>query len=146
MRVRAIGWALLGALTGCGGQLIDSFDACELTAHLAPGIAAPGEVVTLLGGPLTAPYDSLVLVDGVSAEVLEVDRSDGCLDCDTCRSETLSCGGCPVECEDCIETLTFVTPELEPGETSLVLTNAYGTTGAVPFTVAAPATGTDTGA
>lgn len=135
---------LLTALGGCSGQLVDSFDACELTAILSPSSAAPGDLVTLLGGPLTEPYDTLVQIDGIVATVEDVERSGGCFDCDLCRSETLSCGGCTDRCVECVETLTFNAPDLAPGAYVLVLTNAYGTTGPIEFSIVGPAT-TDTG-
>jgi hypothetical protein len=145
MPARVHTWLLVAACaSGCGGELVDTFDACEITALLSPTAALPGETVTILGGPQTTTYDTLVQADGTRCEVLEVTRSTECADCDTCRAEHQSCGGCTDECAACVETVAFVAPDLPPGPTVLVLTNGYGTTGALDFEVLA-ATGSETG-
>lgn len=129
-----------------------TFLQCDL-AFTAPTVgAAPGTEVQLVGGPLTEPYDTILRVSGVDAVVQDVERD--CAACDECRAEAgcVSCGACTKSCDEtcateCVETLTFVVPEVEAGPTAIVVLNSWGVSPAVPFEVLAavpPATSTTT--
>lgn len=105
-RTATIGsWLLVPLLVSCGTSFQDQIEVCTLDLVLTPASAAPGEVVTATGGPLTesGARDHVVLVGGVQADVLSVNRSDACnnpLDgCDVCRAEARCppCGFCPLD-------------------------------------------------
>ncbi len=148
MRDRAMSWVVVATLTGatgCSAQLVDSFDACEIALYVSPPAGAPGDVINVLGGPQSTVYDTLLQIDGTPAEIVDLTRSLDCVGCDSCREETLSCGGCADPCATCVETVSFVTPDISPGVKLLILTNGYGSSTPFEFTVL-EATPTDTGA
>lgn len=152
--------AALVALTGCGPSLLDQHETCELELSTEAPEAAPGDTVVLTGGPQTRAYDTRVEVGGIPAEVVEVTRSTECSSCDDCRveAECLACGYCAGEileetrraqcfgdpfagtggvCGDCVETVSFVMPELPPGPTTVVVLNANGASEPQAFVVRA---------
>jgi hypothetical protein len=114
-----------------------------------PGLSgAPGDAVTLTASPLSEAYDTIVLVGGARAEVTAVSR-DGCDACDTCRSEEDcgSCGACSTcdaVCDACVETATFLVPDLAPGPAPLVLVNRLGQSATWTFEVLPAAADSDT--
>jgi hypothetical protein len=138
-RGTTIGIGLLGvsvALGSCGPQLVDTYDACDLTADLSAPSAFPGASVAMTGGPFTTTWDTLVQLDGVLAQVTEVSfAGDTCSDCADCRAAALSCGDCTQRCQDCVSSVSFVVPAVGAGPTEIVLTNSYGSTGSLPFEV-----------
>jgi len=127
-------------LGGCGVVQVDIFEQCTIDAVLEPSAAFAGETIVATGDPFSQPYDTLITVGGERAEISAIDRSQ-CTRCDTCRAEN-GCGGCKSACADCVETVTFELPEVDPGPTTVRLYNAFGGTEAIPFTVL----GGDTGA
>lgn len=133
------------AIASCNTVFVDTYDACQISATLSDPAAAPGTVVRLTGGPQTTTWDTLVQVNGALAEVVAVDQSGDCSACAECRDAATDCGSCDADCADCVETADFVVPETAAGETAVVLTNAYGSTGGVPFEVLAGAVPPDTG-
>ena len=112
-----------------------------------PAEARPGESVVLTGTPLTQVWDTAVYVGPTRAELTALDR-EGCDACDECKEDSdctdcSDCDACDALCEEeCVETATFVVPELEPGATGIRLINVHGQSEALPFTVLAA---TDTG-
>ncbi len=96
--------------------------------------------MTAEASPLTQVYDTVVNFEGTRATVVEVLRED-CAACDLCleAAECLACEACSPcveQCEPCLQTVTFLVPDLAPGPTTLVITNRFGSSPALPFTVA----------
>ena len=122
---------------------MDIFEQCTIEASITPDQGYEGDTLVATGSPFSRAYDTLITVGGERAEITSVDRSQ-CTKCDTCRADK-GCGGCKSACADCIETITFVLPEAAAGETTLRVSNAFGSTEAIPFTVLTADTGsTDT--
>ena len=82
--------------SGCGPQTLDLYETCDLDLSLEQRSGAPGDSIVVLGGPLTADFDTRVEVGGVPAQVIELNRGDFCGACETCRveAECLVCGPC----------------------------------------------------
>lgn len=113
---------------------------------LAPSEAAPGATVVATTGPLTTVYDTQVSVGTASAAVLDVDRST-CDACDTCReaagcTSCDECTACADDCATCVQTVSFVVPDVAPGATPVTVTNIHAVSPAGTLTVTAA---TDTG-
>ena len=108
---------------------------------LAPASAAPGAQVVVTAHPLTDLWDTAVTVGPTRVQPVDLDRST-CDSCDDCR-DTGGCSSCDVcdtcdaDCEGCVETLTFVVPEVAPGEWPVEVVNRHGRTQAVTLTVLA---------
>lgn len=134
----------LVALASCGKSEVPEFHQCLLDASLSVEEGPPGTTVVATGGEFSLDYDTSVLVDAVPAEILDVQRincafCDGCFasiepPCNACEE----CEGCAVSCEDCVQTVSFVIPEVPPGEVVLVITNTFGASSPIPFTVTEP--------
>lgn len=141
----------LGVAAGCTTSTSYIADRCDIgLGALSPAEAAPGASVVVTAGPLTRSWDTTVLLGGVSAQVVDLERS-GCDSCDLCRNQA-DCNACD-DCDDCdalcavecVESLTFVVPELPAGSYSLQLVNGHGSSAGLSFTVLAPLPA-DTGA
>jgi hypothetical protein len=129
-------WAL-GA--GCAETVTTTVPRCTLEITLTPESAEVGELVTATGSPLTEGYDTFVVVGGVEADVLSVDRAD-CALCDACRDDSgcSTCSACVVceeTCSTCAEALQFIVPMAPPGDTFVTVVNAAGSTEMIPFTI-----------
>lgn len=121
---------------------------------LAPTEAAPGDEVVVTASPVTETFDTALTVGGVRADVLSVDRV-GCDACDACLDEA-ECGTCSTDCDacdalceaECIETITFVVPELAAGDATVELFNSHGGSDRLALNVleAGQAGGADSGA
>jgi len=145
-------------LTGCSQTTYTANELCDVLLTTAtPTAASPGDTVILAATPLTTDYDTALFVGGVRAQITSVDRSDDCDICDACREEyeCLTCGDCDdcdAQCDaECVETVTFVVPEVAPGETIVQIYNAFG--GSQPLSLeileagsSTDDTGPDTGA
>lgn len=137
--------------TQCETETVSPSRSCEvLLSGAEPAEAQVGEEVQLNASPLTTLQDSVLFVGGLEAEVLSVDRV-GCEACDTCivEQECSPCGdcdACDAICDaECSESLRFVTPEREPGATTLTLYNLYGNSDPLAFTVVQAESPEDTG-
>jgi len=133
------------ALLSCAEPEMPEFHQCLLEATFSVEEGPPGTTVLATGGEFSVDYDTTVLVDGAPAEILEVQRIN-CAFCDGCRDSIEppcnaceECEGCTVSCEECEQTVSFVIPEVPPGEVSVVLMNRFGASGPLPFTVTEPA-------
>lgn len=145
-------WA---ALIGCNPDILEQYRVCLVTGDPMPAEAAPGDVVLLRGAPMSEPFDTVVRVGGVVAEVMSVER-DGCTACDACRAEEgcSSCGPCPdcdADCGGCEQALSFLVPDIPGGPTVIMVYNQHGTSAPIPFQVwrepdtgLTPDTGADT--
>ncbi len=109
-----------------------------------PASGFPGDTIVATGAPFSEAYDTLILVGGFRATVVDVDREQ-CTKCDTCRDEA-GCGGCKSDCADCEETVEFTLPAATAGETTLTILNQFGGSEAIPFTMLGVDTGADTAA
>ncbi len=138
-------------LLGCATIDVDDYEACAIDVAPPSLTVAPGEVVVWEGGPLTEVRDTRVTVGGLDATVVAVER-EGCTSCDQCRLDAgcSPCGVCPGDeldpdvrescfgdplagtqgvCADCVERLSFEVPlAAPPGDTSVWIVNAHGTT------------------
>jgi hypothetical protein len=118
---------------------------CALhTPTLVPSSAMPGEQIVVTTQPLTEAWDTAVTVGSARAELVAIDRST-CDDCDDCRdtggcSTCDECEECDTPCDTCVQTLTFVVPDLGAGEWPVEIVNRHGRSERVALTVvAAPA-------
>lgn len=146
MRIVPIAAALAACLTlaGCQTSSIPEFAQCTLAGDLSPAEAAPGDAVVATGGEYSVVYDTVVTVGGVPAEVIDVVR-DNCALCDACRLAVEDscdpcglCVQCETTCDLCVQTVSFAVPDLAEGPTDVVITNGYGASDPIPFTVTAP--------
>ena len=93
----------------------------------------------ITGTPLTEDIDTAVYIDGVRAQVVEVDRStceeaaaDEAQSCDACRRKAecidcLDCDDCDALCDrTCVETVSIIVPALAAGPAELRLFNGHG--------------------
>ena len=147
--LQTIGIWLIGSLGGCATSTTVVSERCDVTLDQAePAIAGPQETVVLYGSPFTEAYDTVVFVGTTAAEVESAERD--CDECDECREEALctecdDCDDCATECNTCLETVTFLVPDVEDGETKITLLNAHGRSNELAFTVFTEIdTGTDT--
>ena len=130
-----LGAAFCGLLLSACSTPTDIFALrCDvMVSDIAPQPAAQGEAVTITGTPFTSTYDSAVYVGAERASVLDVSRT-GCDTCDACRAqagctECSDCDACDSICaNECVETITFTVPDVEPGVHGLQLFNAHGQT------------------
>ncbi len=125
--------ALFAALLACGDQ-DEAVYSCQVTlSEVAPAEVLPGETVVLTGKPMSTAADSALWIGGTSAQITDVTRTD-CEVCDTCKTTQgcVTCGedcdACYTDCLSCVETLSFVAPELDAGQYGLQLFNVYGVT------------------
>lgn len=127
---------------------------CILDAPvLSPASAAAGDTVVLASSPLTEVWDTAVVVGGVRAELVSVDRADcdawdacvaaeACTVCDTCNS-------CAESRAACVETAAFIVPAVAEGARGVEILNRHGRSPAVALEVLPSAVdtgGADTGA
>jgi len=147
-------------LAGCSPVIADEFETCTVDVTLDRALGAPGDTITGTGTPFTDVQDTLVLVGGATATISEVDRSEDCYACDTCRldaacapcglcsgilldaSERLDCFGDPLAsppitgaCNTCTQSMSFVVPDLPPGPTTVFVLNRNGQSDSIRFTV-----------
>jgi hypothetical protein len=121
------------ATTACLTDTVVVGDRCAVSLEsVAPDPASVGQTVTLTGGPFTTAYDTSVYVGQRRALVLELARTS-CNECDSCRdnngcTECDDCDACDEVCASCEESLLVEVPEVEPGETTVLVFNAYGAT------------------
>lgn len=169
--LRALTLAGCGVLAACGGtDALDIYEVCAIDVTLEPTSGAPGTEISVVGTPLTEVRDTRLLVGGVRATVTSVVR-ESCDTCDICRvySSCPPCGIClglgtgleqagldrvqcfgdpladpPVigDCAACVETMTFVVPDVTAGPTSVLIMNRNGQSEAVAFEVLPGATDT----
>ncbi|GDX80093.1 hypothetical protein LBMAG42_19040 [Deltaproteobacteria bacterium] len=141
-------WLVLGCTTTSSSLSLT----CDLAAPaLSPTEAAVGETVVAITGPLTESWDTTVSVGSTPASGVVVTRQD-CDACDECVAAAecnvcLECDECITDCAACVETVSFVVPEVALGATTVTITNLHAASAPVAFTVveAAADTGTDTG-
>ena len=123
--------ALFGTLTACD-DTDEVFYSCQVTlSELTPTEVLPGETVVLTGKPMSSAADSALWIGGSSAQVTDVTRAD-CEACDSCKTSQgcVTCGedcdACYLDCLSCVETLSFVAPDLTAGQYNLQLFNLHG--------------------
>jgi len=87
---------LLLVAAACAPQVLDLYETCDLGLSLEETQGAPGDTITVYGGPLTADFDTRVEVGGVPAQVVSLERGAFCEACEACRveAECLVCGPC----------------------------------------------------
>lgn len=128
------------ATTACLTDTVVVGDRCAVSLEsVAPDPASVGQTVTLTGGPFTTAYDTSVYVGQRRALVLELARTS-CNECDSCRdnngcTECDDCDACDEVCASCEESLLVEVPETEPGETTVLVFNAYGATTPAALTI-----------
>ena len=119
-------------MAGCPQQTTTTTDLCAVEMSLSPSEALPGDTVDAVGGPFTFVADTTVRVDGFTAEVLEIERSEDCLFCDACVESAgctgceRSCPDCDAICETCIETTRFVVPETRGSLSHMLIAHRGG--------------------
>lgn len=145
-------YLLFAVLCGCATTSTPATSTCVLMApSLVPTAAAPGDVVVLSTARLTTANDTLVHVGAAGAVVQSVDRTD-CDACDSCLAASEcgacdDCDACATDCAPCVESVSFVVPELAPGRYPAVLRNVHGQAPAALLDVTSPSgdTGGDPG-
>ena len=138
---------LLALFAGCDTVADNDFATCSVTVAISPFEAQPGSEVSLVGWPITEPYDSAVYLNGTRATVLSTTPS-AVVTCQECRTENecSMCSECFACASACEGTLVFEVPELAAGPTTVVLGNRWGQSRALAFTVLEPTGDTgDTG-
>lgn len=129
-------------LLGCTETTTLTLPSCTVELHeAAPAAALPGEQVVVTATPVTEDFDTALSVGGVRAEIVSVDRAD-CDACDACMTDA-ECGTCSADCDacdalceaTCVETITFVVPAVDAGETRIELFNAHGGSNRLAFEV-----------
>jgi len=130
---------LLAVLGACDETTDVRFLHCTVESTLEPAAAPVGAEVVARGGPFTEAYDTTVQLDGVSAKVEAVERSE-CDECDDCHTfygctACEPCLPCTESCAPCEQTTTFTVPDVPTGSTTLVMSNRYGSTPRLDFTV-----------
>ncbi len=139
---------LILLFTACINSVITvDYKTCPMAIELDITEALPGEVVTITGD-MSEDFDTSIRVGGANVAVVDFTR-DECADCDSCRifadcNECEACADCTATCASCVQTVTFIVPDVDAGQTAVVLANRYGTSDSVPFTVLAVDTGDDT--
>lgn len=143
-----IAFFLMFGLSACSTSNTTYPGTCLVDVSLAIPQARVGDVVVIDGGPFTVDYDTQVLVDGVAATGISVSRID-CDPCDTCVDDQdcdgcRECTACDEDCAPCLETTSFIVPDVEPGVQAVVLINAYGASEGLVLDVLPAADDTDT--
>jgi hypothetical protein len=128
-------WLLAAALTvsatGCDTSESFSPSPCDVSLRsLEPGQAWVGDRVDLTGRPFTSAYDTAVYVGSERATILSIAR-EGCEACDDCLDDEGcsgcdDCDACDPLCDQCIETVAFVVPQVEAGPAAVQLFNRHG--------------------
>ena len=133
-------------LAGCDTTDTSTIHTCTIPATLSPLAGSVGSTVTATGQHFTKGYDTSVRVGGVTARVRDVTRTD-CAVCDACidaagaiRADRASTA-CTASCTTCVQTMDFVVPTIDPGETTVSIENAYGASDPLAFTVTSGDTG-----
>ena len=126
-------------LAGCPDSTVSDFVQCTIDVELDASSGPVGATVIATAEPLSSPEDTLVLVDGVRAPIVDVSRVD-CAECDACRASVEcdaceTCTDCADFCAACVQTATFTIPAGAAGETAVVLQNRYGASDPIPFLV-----------
>jgi hypothetical protein len=131
---------LATATAGCDTSSTSSNSPCDVSLHaLTPAEAWVGDRVDLTGRPFTSAYDTAVYVGSARATILELGR-EGCEACDTCLDEQNcsgcdDCDACDPLCADCVETVSFLVPDQEPGVSSVQLFNRHGESDALELEI-----------
>ncbi len=124
----------------CESAETESYDPCDVALLLVkPDSALPGAEAVVAGRPFTSLYDSAIYLDTQRAtltnlERYQCDQCDSCLenyDCNRCSD----CDTCDRTCSDCVETISFVIPDIEAGPHALRLFNRHGESNALEFVV-----------
>jgi hypothetical protein len=128
--------------------LVELFEQCTLAASLDQQSGVPGQTIVVTGGPFGETWDNLVKVDGTLADVVETTQTErldesgetveaeACERCDACRERAAgTCNRCYQACGNCVETLSFVVPDVSGGDTSVLILNGNGGSEPAPFTV-----------
>lgn len=132
---------LVPLLFSCGSQSIDIAEDCDVRIYeISPSEGQAGDTVSATLRPTTTIWDTAVYVDGDRAEVVEINRENceacdqckedfGCLDCDDCDDCDLLCR------TDCVESASFIVPEITPGQSQVIIYNGHGGSNAYPLMV-----------
>ena len=138
-------------LLGCTQSTVSITELCDVALDsIEPAKAAPGDAAVITATPLTTDYDTALFVGGVRAQVTAVDREE-CEECDACREEAAcsecgDCDECDVICEsDCVETVSFIVPQVAEGAATVQLYNAFGGSSALTLAILASSDTGDTG-
>ena len=126
-------WAflLLGGLAACDDDTSTTFLTCRPEISFVDEVVERGQIVRADSELFTTAYDTVVMVGGYRATVIDVDR-DSCELCDECVDEYDCeecewCDYCVSYCTDCMPRLSFrLPPSLPYGVHEVVITHAYG--------------------
>ena len=130
-------------LVACAETTISTSPTCTLDGvELAPTSAAPGEVVIAYTRPLTEVWDTAITVGAARAELVDLDRST-CDACDDCRvteecSSCEACDSCEDTCASCVESVSFLVPDVAEGDWSVEIVNRHGRSDRAALTVLPP--------
>ncbi|MCP4807179.1 MAG: hypothetical protein GY913_26200 [Proteobacteria bacterium] len=139
-------------LLACTETTTTTLPTCSVELVTAtPESALPGDEVVLAASPVTVDYDTALSLAGARAEIVSVDRT-GCDSCDTCLTDA-ECGTCATDCDacdalcdaTCVETITFIVPDVESGVTTIELFNTHGGSNRLSFEVLGTSDSGDTG-
>ena len=126
-------------LFGCDDSTASIDARCEIEIVQPDSTWERGETVSLRAYPLSEPFDTTLLINDSSVDIVNVD-SNQCTECTDCREAALCttcgfCEACATECLDCFDELLFIVPESLPTAPDYLLSivNGYGTSS--PITV-----------
>ena len=123
-------WFIALFVLGCDTEVTTELESCDIEIEPQVEDAQVGETFILTGRPFTVMLDTSVRLGNVDAAITAVERLD-CTICDACRLEAAcsaceTCGVCESSCETCEENISFTVPELQTGQYTIVVRNAYG--------------------
>jgi hypothetical protein len=133
---------LLFFALACDDSTVDTVATCPLgVPTLSATTAAPGDEIRVTLSPLTESWDTAVTVGSTQATVSGLER-DNCDDCDDCRdtggcTACSECTDCDTTCDDCLETLTFIVPDVAAGSWPVTIINSHGRSDPITLVVTA---------
>ncbi len=135
---------IVSFLMACGTQSVDITEDCDVRIFaLTPTMGSAGTIVSAETAPITSIWDTAVYVNNERAEITEIQR-DNCDACDQCKTDfaCLACDDCDA-CDEicrteCVESLAFIVPELDPTDAQVVIYNGHGGSNPSPFSVTGP--------
>lgn len=142
---------LLLLALACDDTTVETVATCPLgVPTLNATTAAPGDEIRVTLSPLTEAWDTAVTIGSVQATVSGLER-DNCDDCDDCQDSggctaCSECTACETTCDDCLETLTFIVPDIAPGTWPVTIINSHGRSDPISLVVTAKKKTKDTGA
>ena len=119
---------------GCDESTANVDARCEIEVVQPEDPWTRGEQVFLQGYPFSSVVDTVVLINDIDVDVVNVDiNTASCIECSSCREAEFCttcgfCETCTVDCSDCLHELEFTVSETIPIAPEYILTivNGFG--------------------